>query len=127
MIARTEGSALMLRLLARAILAFSSLVPLERPSSSAEHFVAVPTTAGKDCVDLDSRWGVGAILSWRQSICGSNNAAVWVQTDCSQDFARNGYWMATSADGRNFTRKKQYEAGQSGSSIAQFVCFSVGR
>jgi hypothetical protein len=117
----------MARILVCAALVLSTIVPLEQPVSSAEHFVAVPTTAGKDCVDLDSRWGVGAILAWRQSICGSNSAAVWVQTDCSQDFARNGYWMATSGDGRNFTRKKQYGADQSGSSIAQFVCFSVGR
>ena len=110
-----------------AVLILSSIVPLERPLSSAEHFVVVPTTAGKDCVDLDSRWGVGAILSWKQNICGSNEPAVWVQTDCSQDFARNGYWMATSEDGRNFTRKTKYDADQSGSSIAQFVCFSIGR
>jgi hypothetical protein len=35
--------------------------------------------------------------------------------------------MATSDDGRNFARKIKYGADQSGSSIAQFVCFSVGR
>ena len=108
-------------------LIFSSIVPLEQPAVSAEHFVVVPTTAGKDCVDLDSRWGVGAILSWKQSLCGSNQAAVWVQTDCSQDFGRDGYWMATSEDGKSFTRKRKYNGDQSGSSIAQFVCFTVGR
>jgi hypothetical protein len=117
----------MTRELIGAILLFSTIVPLEQPLTSAKHLVAVPTTAGKDCVDLDSRWGVGAILSWKQSICGSNQAPVWVQTDCSQDFARNGYWMATSADGRDFTRRTRYDADQSGSSIAQFVCFTVGR
>jgi hypothetical protein len=115
------------RIFTCAALVFFSVLAPEQSVSSAEHFVVVPTSAGKDCVDLDSRWGVGAILSWRQSICGSNDAAVWVQTDCSQDFARNGYWMATSEDGRNFTRKAQYTADQSGSSIAQFVCFTVGR
>ena len=109
-----------------AALLVASIIPFEQPSASAEHVVLVPTTAGKDCIDLDSRWGVGAILSWRQEICGSNEF-VWVQTDCSQDFGRNGYWMATSEDGRNFERKVKYDADQSGSSIAQFVCFSVGR
>lgn len=97
------------------------------PGAIAKHVVSVPTTGGKDCVDLDSRWGVGAILSWEQSICGSGEGAVWVQTDCSQEFGRDGYWMATSSDGRNFNRKIKYGADQSGSSIARFVCFSVGR
>jgi len=124
---REGNDRVMSRVVFCAVLILSSVVPLERSQSAAEHFVVVPTTAGKDCVDLDSRWGVGAILSWKQSICGSNDAAIWVQTDCSQDFARNGYWMATSADGRNFTRKTKYDADQSGSSIAQFVCFSIGR
>jgi hypothetical protein len=109
-----------------ASLLLASIIPLEQPSLNAEHVVLVPTTAGKDCVDLDSRWGVGAILAWKQEICGTNEF-VWVQTDCSQDFASNGYWMATSDDGRNFARKTKYDADQRGSSIAQFVCFSVGR
>jgi hypothetical protein len=114
-------------LLSAIVLAALTIVPAESPRTAAIHFVVVPTTQGKDCVDLDSRWGVGAILTWRQSICGSTEAAVWVQTDCSQDFARNGYWMATSEDGRDFGRKTPYDVDQSGSSIAQFVCFTVGR
>jgi hypothetical protein len=110
-----------------AALFWSSVIPLEQPAASAVRFVVVPTTEGKDCVDLDSRWGVGSLLAWRQTICGSAADPVWVQTDCSQDFARNGYWLATSEDGRNFTRKTRYDSDQSGSSIAQFVCFTVGR
>jgi hypothetical protein len=105
----------------------SGIVPVERSTLRAQHVVVVPTTQGRDCVDLDSRWGVGAILSWKQSICGSNEAPAWVQTDCSQDFARSGYWLATSTDGKDFSRKARYDVDQSASSIAQFVCFSVGR
>ena len=116
----------MIRVLAFA-LSLSSAVPLELPAAAAVRFVTVPTTHGQDCVDLDSRWGVGAILAWRQTICGSAVDPVWAQTDCSQDFGRDGYWIATSEDGRDFTRKKMYEADASGSSIAQFVCFTVGR
>ncbi len=114
-------------LLSAALLVALTIMPAESPRTDAIHFVVVPTTEGKDCVDLDSRWGVGALLAWRQTICGSTRQAVWVQTDCSQDFARNGYWMATSEDGRDFSRKTHYDVDQSGSSIAQFVCFSVGR
>ena len=102
-------------------------IPAEMPEAFAARFVVVPTTDGKDCVDLDSRWGVGSLLAWRQTICGSTAEPVWVQTDCSQDFARKGYWVATSEDGRNFSRKMQYDVDQSASSVAQFVCFTVGR
>ena len=102
-------------------------VPAQASTATGARFVVVPTTDGKDCVDLNSRWGVGSLLAWRQTICGSNAEPVWVQTDCSQDFARKGYWVATSEDGRNFSRKTQYDVDQSASSVAQFVCFTVGR
>ncbi|MFL6730737.1 MAG: hypothetical protein ACJ8EH_01040 [Sphingomicrobium sp.] len=114
-------------ILACAALLFASVVPIEMPMASAVRFVVVPTTQGGDCVDLDSRWGLGSLLAWRQTICGSTQDPVWVQTDCSQDFARDGYWIATSTDGRDFTRKAKYNADEYGSSIAQFVCFTVGR
>ena len=117
----------MARIWACAVLLCLSVIPAEMPAAQAVRFVVVPTTDGHDCVDLDSRWGVGALLAWKQSICGSPQNAVWVQTDCSQNFGRNGFWMATSGDGRNFARKAKYEADQSASSIAQFVCFTVGR
>ena len=114
-------------LVGAALLTGLSIVPAESPQSSAVRFVVVPTTDGKDCVDLDSRWGVGSLLAWRQTVCGSDAEPVWVQTDCSQDFARNGYWVATSEDGHDFARKTQYSVDQSASSVAQFVCFTVGR
>ena len=114
-------------LISVALLIALSIIPAESPTTSAVHFVVVPTTEGKDCVDLDSRWGVGSLLAWRQTICDSTEDPVWVQTDCSQDFARNGYWLATSSDGKDFSRKTLYDVDQSASSIAQFVCFSVGR
>jgi len=114
-------------LVAAALLMGAAVIPAESPAASAARFVVVPTTDGKDCVDLDSRWGVGSLLAWRQTICGSDAEPVWVQTDCSQDFARKGYWVATSEDGRNFSRKTQYDVDQSASSVAQFVCFTVGR
>jgi len=117
----------MFRVSALAALLFSSVVPMERPSTVAEHFAVVPSSDGKDCVDLDSRWGVGALLAWRQAICDSGEEPVWVQTDCSQDFGSDGYWMATSDDGKNFDRKIKYNADEVGSSIAQYVCFTVGR
>jgi hypothetical protein len=104
-----------------------TLIPAEVPQAQAVRFVVVPTTDGMDCVDLDSRWSVGTLLAWRQTICGSRQQPVWVQTDCAQDFHRNGYWMATSDDGRNFARKATYQAEQSGSNIAKFICLSVGR
>ena len=104
-----------------------SLIPAERPDTSATRFVKVPTTDGQDCVDLDSRWGVGTVLSWRQTICGSGDEPVWVQTDCAQDFGSRIFWIATSEDGRNFSRKTLYDPGQTGSDIAKFVCLSVGR
>lgn len=109
------------------ILIALTVVPAEAPKGTATRFVVVPTTQGEDCIDLDSRWGVGAILSWKQTICGSSAEPVWVQTDCSQDFARDGFWMATSADGRDFSRKTRHAAAENGSSIAQFACFTVGR
>jgi len=115
------------RILACAALLFSAVIPMEMPAADAVRFVVVPTTEGKDCVDLDSRWGLGSLLAWRQTICGSSAEPVWVQTDCSQDFARNGFWIATSADGQDFSRKSKYNADENGSSIAQFVCFTVGR
>src|SRR5580765_2097437 len=93
-----------------AALLWSTIAPMEFSAASAERLVTVPHTRGKDCVDLDSRWGVGAILAWKQTICGSDGPAVWVQTDCSQNFARNGFWLAASPDGRSFTRKKKYGA-----------------
>jgi len=117
----------MIRGIGIAILLGLALIPAEQPTASAVHFVVVPTTGGKDCVDLDSRWGLGSLLAWRQTVCGSGADPVWIQTDCSQDFARNGYWMATSSDGRDFSRKNRYDVDQSGSSIAQFVCYTVGR
>ena len=92
----------MLRLLiSGTLLVGLCFIPAESPRTSAVRFVVVPTTDGTDCVDMDSRWGVGSLLAWRQALCGSEEA-VWVQTDCSQDFARNGYWIATSEDGRDF-------------------------
>ena len=117
----------MLRVLMSAALLISGIVPLERPTAVAVRFVVVPTTQGQDCIDLDSRWGLGALLAWRQTICGSAQEPVWVQTDCSQDFARDGYWIATSEDGRDFSRKTKHNADENGSSIAQFACFTVGR
>jgi hypothetical protein len=121
-----EGDVTKFRPAAYAALSLSALVPLERPAASAERFVVVPATQGRDCVDLDSRWGVGAILSWKQKICTSNQVPVWVQTDCSQDFGGNGYWMATSADGLRFSHKA-YKADEMGSNIAKWVCLTVGR
>ena len=117
----------MVRGLGLAALLGLSIVPAEQPSASAVRFVMVPATDGQDCIDLDSRWSVGTVLAWRQIICGSPDEPVWVQTDCAQDFGSRIFWMATSADGRNFTRKKIYDPGQSGSDIAKFVCLSVGR
>ena len=105
----------------------SSLLPLEQPTALSERLVVVPTREGKDCVDLDSRWGVGALLAWRQTICGSGQEPVWVQTDCSQDFSNDGFWIAMSEDGMNFDRKAKYNGDQVASTVAQFVCFSVGR
>jgi hypothetical protein len=110
-----------------AAIGLSCIVPFDRPAARAEHMVVVPTTEGKDCIDLDSRWGVGVILAWRQTICGSDQEPVWVQTDCSQDFASKGYWLATSPDGKDFSRKTRYDADQFASSIARFVCLSVAR
>ena len=113
-------------LLCAALLCWA-FVPLEFLAASPGRLVAVPDSDGKDCVDLDSRWGVGAILAWKQTICGSRGPAIWVQTDCSQNFAQDGFWLATSRDGRNFARKKKYDADSNGSGSAQFVCFTVGR
>jgi hypothetical protein len=117
----------MVRGLGLAALIGLAFLPAEQPTANAVRFVAVPATDGQDCVDLDSRWGVGTVLAWRQTICGSREEPVWVQTDCAQDFGGRIFWMATSEDGRNFNRKTIYDPGQSGSVIAKFVCLSVGR
>ena len=117
----------MFRGLGLAALIGLSIVPTEQPGVASVRFVMVPTTDGQDCIDLDSRWGVGTVLAWRQTICGSAQEPVWVQTDCAQDFGSRIFWMATSEDGRNFNRKRIYDPGQSGSDIAKFVCLSVGR
>jgi len=116
-----------LRVLACAALLLSTIIPLENSAVSAELFVVVPDGSRKNCVDLDSRWHVGTILAWRQYTCGSEGEPIWLQTDCAQDFTRDGYWMATSEDGKNFSRKKTYKADETGSSVALFVCTSPSR
>lgn len=117
----------MTRLVACAVLLISSVIPLETAALAAEYFVVVPDGGRKNCVDLDSRWRVGSIMAWRQYTCGSDEEPVWVQTDCAQDFTRDGYWMATSVDGKSFSRKKNYGADMTGSSVALFVCTAKPR
>ena len=117
----------MVRVIACIVFLLSSVIPLETPALSAELFVVVPDGGRKNCVDLDSRWHVGTILSWRQYTCGTHEEPVWVQTDCAQDFTRDGYWMATSVDGTNFSRKKTYQADETGSSVALFICTAPSR
>ena len=117
----------MIRVCVSAAMLLSSVIPLETAALSAELFVVVPDGGRKNCVDLDSRWHVGTVLSWRQYTCGTQEEPVWVQTDCSQDFTRDGYWMATSADGKDFSRKKAYHADETGSSVALFVCTAPQR
>jgi len=61
----------MVRGLGLAALIGLAFLPAEQPTANAVRFVAVPATDGQDCVDLDSRWGVGTVLAWRQTFCGS--------------------------------------------------------
>lgn len=113
--------------MACALMLLSGIIPLEVPAASAELFVVVPDGTRKNCVDFDSRWHVGTVLAWRQYTCGTQVEPIWVQTDCAQDFTRDGYWMATSTDGKAFNRKKTYRADETGSSVALFVCTAPSR